>query len=61
MPAAELQNGTYTGYNAYIASVEAVDGKVVIKAQLTEDGKPANPLQVYNFLSATYIVPEGLD
>ncbi len=57
--AVAVKNGTYTGYNAYIASVEAVDGKVVIKAQLTEDGKPANPLQFYNFLSATYIAQKA--
>ena len=57
--AVAVKNGTYTGYNAYIASVEAVDGKVVIKAQLTEDGKPTNPLQFYNFLSATYIAQKA--
>ena len=57
--AVAVKNGTYTGYNAYIASVEAVDGKVVIKAQLTENGKPANPLQFYNFLSATYIAQKA--
>ena len=52
----QIKNATYTGYAPYIASVEAVDGAVVIKAVLTEDGKPTNPLQFYNFLSGTYIV-----
>ena len=51
----DVKNGTYTGYAAYIESVEAVDGAVVIKTTKTEDGKPTNPLQVYNFLSALYI------
>lgn len=50
-----LKNGTYNGYNSYIETIEAVDGDVVIKAKLTEDGDPVNPLQVLNFLSGTYI------
>ncbi len=54
-----LQNTTATGYAPYIASVEAVDGKVVIKATLTEDGKPTNPLQVLNFLSGVYVVQKA--
>ena len=49
------QNGTYTGYAPYITDVKAVDGKVVITCAVTEDGIPVNPLQVLNFLSATYI------
>ena len=54
--AVATQNGTYTGYAPYISDVKAVDGKVVITCALTEDGLPVNPLQVLNFLSATYIV-----
>ncbi|MBQ6527913.1 MAG: ABC transporter substrate-binding protein, partial [Clostridia bacterium] len=57
--AVATKNGTYTGYAAYIAKIEAVDGAVVITAQLTEDGKPTNPLQFYNFLSGTYIVQKA--
>ncbi|MBQ4514318.1 MAG: ABC transporter substrate-binding protein [Anaerolineaceae bacterium] len=49
------KNGTYNGYSTYIETVEAVDGAVVIKAKLTENGEPVNPLQVLNFLSGTYI------
>lgn len=49
------KNGTYNGYSTYIETVEAVDGNVVIKAKLTENGEPVNPLQVLNFLSGTYI------
>ncbi|MBQ8094504.1 MAG: ABC transporter substrate-binding protein [Clostridia bacterium] len=49
------KNGTYTGYAAYIDKIEAVDGAVVISTTIT-DGKPTNPLQVLNFLSATYIL-----
>lgn len=50
------KNGTYSGYSAYIDKVEAVDGNVVITTTLTDAGKPTNPLQVLNFLSATYIL-----
>ncbi len=53
------QNTTATGYAPYIASVEAVDGKVVIKTTLTDDGKPTNPLQVLNFLSGVYVVQKA--
>ena len=52
----KLENGTYTNYAAYIDSVEAVDGAVVIKAKTTEDGKPVNPLQILNYLSEVYVV-----
>ena len=50
------KNNTYSGYSAYIDKVEAVDGNVVITTTLTDAGKPTNPLQVLNFLSATYIL-----
>ena len=53
---AKIQNGTYTGYAPYIEGIENKDGDVLIKAKLTEDGKPANPLQVLCFLSGVYIV-----
>ena len=52
----QLQNGTYTGYAPYIETIENVDGAVVIKAKLNEEGQPANPLQVLNFLTGVYIV-----
>ena len=52
----KVENGTWADYSAYIESVEAVDGKVVIKAKKTEDGKPVNPLQVLNFLSGVYVI-----
>ena len=55
----EIQNNTYTGYAAYIDSVEAVDGAVVIKTTVTEDGNPTNPLQVLNFLSGTYVAQKA--
>ena len=51
----KVANGTFADYSAYIDAVEAVDGKVVIKAKKTEDGKPVNPLQVLNFLSGVYV------
>ncbi len=52
----KIQNGTYTGYAPYIEGIENVDGAVVIKAKLNDEGKPANPLQVLNFLCGVYIV-----
>ena len=52
----KLQNGTYTNYAAYIAGIEAVDGAVVIKAAVNDEGKPVNPLQVLNYLSEVYVV-----
>ena len=52
----KIQNGTYTGYAPYIEGIENVDGAVVIKAKLNDEGKPANPLQGLNFLCGVYIV-----
>ena len=52
----KVENGTWADYSAYIDSVEAVDGKVVITAKKTEDGKPVNPLQLLNYLSGVYVV-----
>ena len=52
----KLENGTYVNYAAYIDTVEAVDGAVVIKAKKTDDGKPVNPLQVLCYLSEVYVV-----
>ena len=57
--AEQTQNSVFTGNTEYIESVEAVDGKVVIKCKLTEDGKPKNPLIVLDFLSGTYIVQKA--
>ena len=55
----QLQNGTYTGYAPYIEAIENVDGAVLIKAKLNDEGKPANPLQVLNFLTGVYIVQKN--
>jgi peptide/nickel transport system substrate-binding protein len=51
----KLQNGTAVGYEPYIASIENVDGAVVITTTKTEAGQPTNPLQVLNFLSGVYV------
>lgn len=48
-------NATYAGYKDYIAGIEAVDGKIVITAQVNAEGKPVNPLLIYDYLSGTYI------
>ena len=56
----ELKNGTGTGYAPYIDTIEAVDdATLVIKAKLTEDGKPVNPLQVVSFLGDAYIAQKA--
>ncbi|MBR2822082.1 MAG: ABC transporter substrate-binding protein [Clostridia bacterium] len=55
-----ITNNTYTSYAAYIEDVVAVDdATVVIKCVKTADGKPANPLQVLQFLSGVYICQEA--
>ncbi len=52
----EINNGVGAGNKAYIADVEAVDDQtVVIHAQVTEDGKPVNPLKLLDFLTGTPI------
>ncbi len=52
----EIGNSTGAGNKAYIADVEAVDDQtVVIHAQVTEDGKPVNPLKLLDFLTGTPI------
>ena len=48
-------NATYAGYKDYIKSIEAVDGKIVITAQVNAEGKPVNPLIVMEYLTGTYI------
>jgi peptide/nickel transport system substrate-binding protein len=57
--AKKTQNSVYTGNAPYIEDITAADGKVVIKAKLTEDGKPVNPLMVKDFVSGTYIVQKA--
>lgn len=52
----KLQNNTASDYTPYIEDVVNVDGTVVIKAKLTEDGKSVNPLMILNFLSGVYVV-----
>lgn len=49
-------NGTGAGNKAYIEGIEATGDKTfVIKAKLTEDGKPVNPLKVEDFICGTPI------
>ncbi|MCL1963864.1 MAG: ABC transporter substrate-binding protein, partial [Firmicutes bacterium] len=49
-----------TGFGPYVASVEAVDpATVLIKAALTEDGKPVNPLYVVSFIEASYVLQKA--
>lgn len=49
-------NGTGAGNKAYIAGIEATGDKTfVIKAVLTKDGKPVNPLKIEDFICGTPI------
>lgn len=49
-------NGTGAGNKAYVAGIEATGEKTfVIKAVLTEDGKPVNPLKIEDFICGTPI------
>lgn len=49
-------NGTGAGNKAYVAGIEATGDKTfVIKAVLTEDGQPVNPLKVEDFICGTPI------
>ena len=55
-----ISNNTYTSYASYIEDIVAEDdATVIIKCVKTEDGKPANPLQVLQFLSGVYICQEA--
>ena len=58
--AVEIGNALGTGFGAYIDSIEAVDDKnIIIKAALTEDGTPVNPLKVLDFLGYAFIAQEA--
>lgn len=50
------KNATGAGNKAYVAGIEATGEKTfVIKAVLTEDGKPVNPLKIEDFICGTPI------
>ena len=51
----EIGNGTGTGYQGYIDSIEADGQKVIINAKLNDAGQPANPLKLLDFLTGTPI------
>ena len=56
----DIQNGTFNNFAAYIDDVVAVDEHtVVIKAKLTEEGGPVNPLQLLQYLTGVYVLQEG--
>lgn len=56
----KINNGAAANYGGFIASVEAVDDStVLIKAKLTEDGKPVNPLKVKDFLVGMLIAQKA--
>jgi peptide/nickel transport system substrate-binding protein len=56
----KLQNGQGVGNAPYIETVTAVDPATVeIKAKLTDDGKPVNPLMVVSYLGSMYVVQKA--
>ena len=56
----KLENPAGVGNAPYIETITAVDPTTVeIKAKLTEDGKPVNPLMVVNYLGSTYVVQKA--
>lgn len=55
----EIAGNAQSSFDEYIEDVVAVDDStVVIKAQLTEDGKAKNPLLLYSYLVQTYVLQE---
>ena len=51
----EIGNGTGTSNKAYIAEIVADGQTLIIKSQVTADGKPVNPLKLLDFLTGTPI------
>jgi len=58
--AVKYENNAGIGAKPFVASVEAVDpATVVFKAVLTEDGKPANPMQIEAYIAANYVLQKA--
>jgi peptide/nickel transport system substrate-binding protein len=56
----KFANGQGVGNAPYIETVTAVDpSTVLIKAKLTEDGKPVNPLMVISYLGSMYVLQKA--
>ena len=56
----KYETGVGTGAKDFIETIEAVDPQtVVVKAKLTEEGKPVNPLEVAHYLSSNYVVQKA--
>ncbi len=56
----KLQNGQGVGNSPYIESVTALDPTTVeIKAKLTADGKPVNPLMIVSYLGSSYVLQKA--
>ncbi len=56
----KLANSMATGFTAFIDTIEAVDDyTLVIKAVKAEDGKPANPLMVQQFVGQAYVAQKA--
>ena len=59
---ANLKYETQAGvnYKDYIDAITAVNPRtVLVKAKLSPDGKPVNPLQVINYLSWSYVIQKA--
>ncbi|WFR59385.1 ABC transporter substrate-binding protein [Anaerocolumna sp. AGMB13025] len=56
----KYQTAQGVGLAPYIESVTAVDpSTVLIKAKLTDDGKPVNPLMLISYLGQTYVIQKA--
>ncbi len=56
----KIGNAQGVGFAPYVAAVEAVDpSTVVVKAQLTEDGKATNPLMLLTYIEQVYVLQKA--
>ena len=52
--------GNGTGYDPFIDTIEVVDPQtLIVKAELTEEGKPVNPLQMISWLGEAYVAQKA--
>ena len=55
----KYETNTYNANKEYIENIEAVDGAVVVKAKLGDDGKALNPLLVAAYVSSNYVIQKA--
>ncbi len=55
----KYETNTYNANKDYVENIEAVDGAVVVKAKLGDDGKAVNPLVVAAYVSSNYVIQKA--